>query len=187
MRDGVEGFPTPLAAPLATSIKANDCLDKPVPISERGEERGGRHQVSPRLRATRSNPLTPISRSHADAINPVNEALRAQRKSSTKIDRSFVIDIVSELDHENHTVCSRLDAKLYSVIIQILLESEDCRQGERGMYLLAVSMYHVQSLLAADTPRLHCTTMPIHHPRSAVPTRRLRLAPSACIHYYTTS
>jgi hypothetical protein len=89
-------------------------------------------------------------------INPVKEALRAQRKHSEKINQSFVIKIVKELDDEDHGVCSRLDSGIYSVLIQVLLESEYCRGGERAMYLLGVSSPTFASF-HSNTCRLHCT------------------------------
>lgn len=88
-------------------------------------------------------------------INPVKEALRAQRKHSEKINQSFVIKIVKELDDEDHGVCSRLDSGIYSVLIQVLLESEYCRGGERAMYLLGVGTPTFESF-HSDTRRLHC-------------------------------
>jgi hypothetical protein len=44
------------------------------------------------------------------------------------------------LDTGGHETCSRLDASLYSIIIQLILQANHCREGERGMYLLAVSI-----------------------------------------------
>jgi hypothetical protein len=59
-------------------------------------------------------------------------------QSSSNIDKSLVVEVMSELDSDDHTVCGHLDPKAYSTIIQMLLMFNDCRHSERGIYLLGV-------------------------------------------------
>jgi len=49
-------------------------------------------------------------------------------------------ELLSTLDNDAGDACARLDANAFVVVIQALLSAERCRSGERGMYLLAVSI-----------------------------------------------
>jgi hypothetical protein len=81
-----------------------------------------------------------IIRGSTDIINPANEALRGYRRQSLAVESSVINAIIHQLDTGGHETCSRLDASLYSITIQLILQANYCREGERGMYLLAVSI-----------------------------------------------
>lgn len=56
------------------------------------------------------------------------------------METTFIECIVDILDADHsHDICSRLDASIYGILIQIILQAEDCKEGERVFYLLAVS------------------------------------------------
>jgi hypothetical protein len=56
------------------------------------------------------------------------------------VDKSLIIELITLWDSEHgYEICSRLDASLYSIIIQAILQADWCREGERGLHLLAVS------------------------------------------------
>jgi hypothetical protein len=80
-----------------------------------------------------------IFRLSDDVLDPVKNIMRAQGPR-TRDDRSFqshvVSSIISELDGD---VCSRLQIPVYNAFLRLFLETRDCKDIERGLYLLAVS------------------------------------------------
>lgn len=64
--------------------------------------------------------------------------LAVQSNSSGNIDKSLVVDLVSQLEFEDYSVCSRLEPKLCCTIIQTLLQCHNCRDSERGIYIFGV-------------------------------------------------
>lgn len=56
----------------------------------------------------------------------------------TDRNKSLVIDLISHLESEDHSVCSRLGSKLYCSITQVLLQCHTWHDTERGVYLLGV-------------------------------------------------
>ncbi|KAF4631722.1 hypothetical protein G7Y89_g6409 [Cudoniella acicularis] len=71
--------------------------------------------------------------------NPIKEAMRSNRWKSTTIEPTFVTDLVTELD-DGLNVCSRLDVTLFSLMVEVILQSDHCRHSERGLFLLAESL-----------------------------------------------
>jgi len=80
-----------------------------------------------------------MKREQSDITNLMKEALRTCRLSKITIGASFIARIVTELDQDGDEVCSRLEASVYSIIVQIILQADYCRENERVLYLLAVS------------------------------------------------
>lgn len=83
---------------------------------------------------------------------------KAHRSKSGNIIKSQVIDLVSNLESDNHTVCSGIDSKTSCTIIQTLLEFHGCRDSERGIYLLGVRASNPFDFLLL-TPSLGCPVL----------------------------
>ena len=87
------------------------------------------------------NSLQSSSRKASDsrllaALDAVHRDIQSNK--SGNINKSIVVDLVSQLESKDHSVCSRLDSKIYCTTIQALLQCHTCREGERGIYLLGV-------------------------------------------------
>jgi hypothetical protein len=73
-----------------------------------------------------------------------------QSSKSGNINKSLVAGLISQLESKDHSVCSRLDSKVYCTAIQILLQCHTCREGERGIYLLGVHAPCPRSQVSAN-------------------------------------
>ncbi|KAH8657563.1 hypothetical protein BGZ60DRAFT_434519 [Tricladium varicosporioides] len=71
---------------------------------------------------------------------PLKQALRAHRTNATHFESSFVMNLVSILNDGGRSVCSRLDADLFCIVVEVILQSDHCQESERGLFLLADSL-----------------------------------------------
>lgn len=67
----------------------------------------------------------------------VEKYLRSFRKDKALVSIDVVRTIAGLLDQDDD-ICGRLDADYFSTILQIILQTEFCRESERTLYLLAV-------------------------------------------------
>jgi hypothetical protein len=47
--------------------------------------------------------------------------------------------VVGSLENDGDNICSRLDPAIFCTVVEMVLQSEPCIQGERCLFLLAVS------------------------------------------------
>lgn len=59
----------------------------------------------------------------------------ARRGNDTSFQPRLVTDIIFELDDE---VCSHLEVPVYNTLLRLFLNTTECPDVERGLYLLAV-------------------------------------------------
>lgn len=94
--------------------------------------------------------------------------LAVQSNNSGNIDKSLVVDLVSQLEFQDHFVCTRLESKICCTIIQTLLQCHNYRDSERGIYIFGVCVWNICSLHGTKGHcRLLCVTMAFHHLKKA--------------------
>lgn len=87
------------------------------------------------------NPVTNwVFRISDDILYPINEILRARQGNSTSFQPLLVKDIIYELDDEDGDVCSRVGVPVFNALLRLFLQTTNCPEVERGLYLLAVSI-----------------------------------------------
>lgn len=78
-------------------------------------------------------------RSTKAVLDKVDAALKSLKTRHEEVDSSLVLNLVSEFDTEDNSMCSRFSPQVYDVLLRTILQAEYSREGERGLYLLAVS------------------------------------------------
>ena len=73
-----------------------------------------------------------------DALNFLKEALRSHRNKGTTIEPAFANTLVAEIEKAGENICDRLEVSVYCIVVDIMLQSDYSRAGERGINLLAV-------------------------------------------------
>ncbi|KAL3417932.1 hypothetical protein PVAG01_10942 [Phlyctema vagabunda] len=72
----------------------------------------------------------------------LRNAIRKYRKATGVIPPEYVVDLVLLLDTSNNDICNRLSEKPFLLFVELILNSEYCLECERGIYLLAKSIFH---------------------------------------------
>ncbi|PVH85783.1 hypothetical protein DL98DRAFT_568089 [Cadophora sp. DSE1049] len=76
-------------------------------------------------------------------LKAINGVITACRAKHMLINQPGVDEFVGKLnDDDNGNLCSRLTAEAFSVILRIILQMEECKEAERGLHLLAASLFH---------------------------------------------
>ncbi|KAK0126521.1 hypothetical protein ONS95_008116 [Cadophora gregata] len=76
-------------------------------------------------------------------LKAINGIITACRQKHTLINQPEVDEFVRKLDDEDDVnLCSRLKPEAFSVILKIILQMEACKEAERGLHLLAASLFH---------------------------------------------
>ncbi|RKF59159.1 putative powdery mildew-specific protein [Erysiphe neolycopersici] len=75
-----------------------------------------------------------------ESQNIIKEILRNYRDNEILISKFFIYEIVKQLESDDF--CSRIHESLVVLIIEIILQSEQSRSNERGIYLLAISLFN---------------------------------------------
>lgn len=86
-------------------------------------------------------------RSHAHAshslpssANDIDNILGTIRASGKAIPLTPVVTIITQLEEYDDDICSRLDASVFCFIVEVALRIQ-CKEAERGLYLLAVGCF----------------------------------------------
>ena len=75
-----------------------------------------------------------------EALNFLKETLRCHRNKSTTIEATFAKSIVAEIENGGDDLFDRLEVPVFCIVIDTILQSDYCREGERGINLLAVRL-----------------------------------------------
>lgn len=67
--------------------------------------------------------------------------LNVESNKAGNVDQSLLSDLVSQLESDNHSICSRLDSKVYCALVTILLQLNASHKSERVLYLLGVYIF----------------------------------------------
>ncbi|KAI1000992.1 hypothetical protein K3495_g7206 [Podosphaera aphanis] len=81
---------------------------------------------------SKEGPIDPI-----ESQNYIKETLRNCGANGEPIRKSWVKEVLQLLEGDN--VCSRIHESIFILILEMILQAEDCQDAERGIYLLAVS------------------------------------------------
>lgn len=73
-----------------------------------------------------------------DTLISIGDALRTAKATET-ITEPAVTSLLSILENDRGELCCTFDIKVFSVILEFALRSEECRGSERILVLLAVS------------------------------------------------
>ena len=87
-----------------------------------------------------------------DILDPINEILRPPRGNDTPSQPLFVAGIISSLDDNRDNISSRLEVKVYNTLLRLFLQTTDCPEVERGLYLLAVCFSIYSDVTLTLTP-----------------------------------
>ena len=72
-------------------------------------------------------------------INKLREFLKDFRDAGKELGADYISLVVACLENDGDNICSRLSPDMFCVIVELVLQTEACLEGERCLYLLAVS------------------------------------------------
>jgi hypothetical protein len=67
--------------------------------------------------------------------------LDIQSNKAGNVDGSLLSDLVSQLESDDHSICSRLDSEVYCALVTTLLQLNASHKSERVLYLLGVYIF----------------------------------------------
>lgn len=99
--------------------------------------------------------------------------LDLESNKAGNIDESLLSDLVSQLESDDHSICSSLDSKVYCTLILTVLQINASQKSERVFYLLGVNAFFYGSSNTTNLKRRrHCTMTVFPQPRNIVLRRK---------------
>lgn len=102
-------------------------------------QRAGKGEIDLQYRYIYSTLTT--NRIAEDTLESIYDALHTA-KATEAITETTVKSLLSILENDRGDLCCQFDVKVFCVILEITLRSEECRGSERVLVLLAVSTCH---------------------------------------------
>ncbi|KAI9053396.1 hypothetical protein LZ554_002355 [Drepanopeziza brunnea f. sp. 'monogermtubi'] len=87
------------------------------------------------------------------SMDKIKKVLGTFRKSKNSINQIPVATFIKELEKDDDNICSRLEASTFGFILEIALQMEAGKEAERGLFLLAKSLFE-DSLASEDEKAL---------------------------------
>ncbi|EKD13605.1 uncharacterized protein L3040_009015 [Drepanopeziza brunnea f. sp. 'multigermtubi'] len=87
------------------------------------------------------------------SMDKIKKVLGTFRKSKKSINQIPVATFIKELERDDDNICSLLEAPTFSFILEIALQMEAGKEAERGLFLLAKSLFE-DSLASEDEKAL---------------------------------
>ncbi len=76
-------------------------------------------------------------------VNKLKEFLKDFRDAGKELGADYISLVVACLEKFGNSICSHLSPDMFCVIVELVLQTEACIEGERCLFLLAVSTLHL--------------------------------------------